>query len=395
MTQMVLPQTPAPGTQKDVGASKADAGRDNGAGESRYESVSRAEQKRLDRQQSARNDKPRNAGEAGAKDARKESGAQSVSQAESGKKSGEPGRGGNTSEAGEGKVPDDGTAVKSEETAAEMEATTTPLTFAQLQALLLPATGQAVVAGDTAGSAGNSSAAIQGSVLFPGLAGGNPGQGGKAVSSGSGGLVGLQITEALKSAVGEKAGSTDPSSLLSGARFESAMDLVSQQNTNSAGKLLAEAQVPLRSYATSVDVPVNHAEWGDKLMGKLSWLTAKNLSVAEIHLTPPDMGPMEVRVRVQNDQATITVHAANPVVRDQLELHSHRLRDMLGEQGLALAQFDVSDNSQNQPGEQGAGDGEASSSGSGTTLSAAEVGEADTHVGSLDLSWNGAVDIFA
>ena len=71
MTQMVLPQTPAPGTQKDVGASKADAGRDNGAGESRYESVSRAEQKRLDRQQSARNDKPRNAGEAGAKDARK------------------------------------------------------------------------------------------------------------------------------------------------------------------------------------------------------------------------------------------------------------------------------------------------------------------------------------
>ena len=104
---------------------------------------------------------------------------------------------------------------------------------------------------------------------------------------------------------------------------------------------------------------------------------------------------MEVRVRVQNDQATVTVHAANPVVRDQLELHSHRLRDMLGEQGLALAQFDVSDNSQNQPGEQGAGDGEASSSGSGTTLSAAEVGEADTHVGSLDLSWNGAVDIFA
>ena len=269
MTQMVLPQTPAPGTQKDVGASKADAGRDNGAGESRYESVSRAEQKRLDRQQSARNDKPRNAGEAGAKDARKESGAQSVSQAESGKKSGEPGRGGNTSEAGEGKVPDDGTAVKSEETAAEMEATTTPLTFAQLQALLLPATGQAVVAGDTAGSAGNSSAAIQGSVLFPGLAGGNPGQGGKAVSSGSGGLVGLQITDALKSAVGEKAGSTDPSSLLSGARFESAMDLVSQQNTNSAGKLLAEAQVPLRSYATSVDVPVNHAEWGDKLIKPL------------------------------------------------------------------------------------------------------------------------------
>ncbi|MGO3691918.1 flagellar hook-length control protein FliK, partial [Marinobacter sp.] len=146
---------------------------------------------------------------------------------------------------------------------------------------------------------------------------------------------------------------------------------------------------------TSVDVPVNHAEWGDKLMGKLSWLTAKNLSVAEIHLTPPDMGPMEVRVRVQNDQANITVHAANPVVRDQLELHSHRLRDMLGEQGLALAQFDVSSNSQNQSGEQGTGEGDGSSSGSDTVLSGAENGDGEVHTGSLDLSWNGAVDIFA
>ena len=389
MTQMVLPQTPAPGTHSDAGASKAGAGRDNGAGESRYESVSRAEQKRLDRQQSGRNDEPRNAGQADAKDARNEDSAPSANQAGADKENREP-EGGNTAETDEGKVSDEGTAIKIAEAAPEMEAVTTPLTFAQLQALLLPATGQAAVAGDAAGPAANSSAIIQGSALFPGLAGG------KSASDGSGGLMaGLQITDALMPAAGEKAGVTDPSSLLSGTRFESAMELVSQQSANSAGKLAAEAQVPLKGYATSVDVPVNHAQWGDKLMGKLSWLTAKNLSVAEIHLTPPDMGPMEVRVRVQNDQATVTVHAANPVVRDQLELHSHRLRDMLGEQGLSLAQFDVSDNSQNQPGGQGAGDGEALSSGSGSELSAVQVGEADTQAGSLDLSWNGAVDIFA
>lgn len=389
MTQMVLPQTPAPGTHSDAGASKAGAGRDNGAGESRYESVSRAEQKRLDRQQSGRNDEPRNAGQADAKDARNEDSAPSANQAGADKENREP-EGGNTAETDEGKVSDEGTAIKIAEAAPEMEAVTTPLTFAQLQALLLPATGQTAVAGDAAGPAANSSAIIQGSALFPGLAGG------KSASDGSGGLMaGVQITDALMPTAGEKAGVTDPSSLLSGTRFESAMELVSQQSANSAGKLAAEAQVPLKGYATSVDVPVNHAQWGDKLMGKLSWLTAKNLSVAEIHLTPPDMGPMEVRVRVQNDQATVTVHAANPVVRDQLELHSHRLRDMLGEQGLSLAQFDVSDNSQNQAGGQGAGDGEALSSGSGSELSVERGGEADTQAGSLDLSWNGAVDIFA
>lgn len=338
MTQTVLPQTPAPGMQNDAGASKTGAGRDSSAGESRYDSVSRAEQKRLHRQQTERNHESR---QADAKQSRKEDSTHPANQSEPARRAGESGKGTKAAAKGESHVADKAVGEKSLEVAPEMEATTTPLTFAELQALLQPATGQTA----------NNAAMAPGAELFAGLTGGKPGQ------AGTGGLMsGLQLTDALMPAAGKKAGVLDASSLLNGTRFESTMDLVTQQSANTAGKLAAEAQVPLRSYATSVDVPVNHAEWGDKLMGKLSWLTAKNLSVAEIHLTPPDMGPMEVRVRVQNDQANITVHAANPVVRDQLELHSHRLRDMLGEQGLALAQFDVSSNSQNQSGEQGTGE---------------------------------------
>jgi len=163
-----------------------------------------------------------------------------------------------------------------------------------------------------------------------------------------------------------------------------------------AQRVATEAAIPLRAYATSIDVPVGHGEWGDRVVGKLSWLTARNMSVAEIHLTPPDMGPMEVKVRVHNDQANITVHAANPMVRDQLELHSHRLRDMLGEQGLSLAQFDVSDSPRQQTGEQ-AGEGGGSGSGQGRdgNLPASGSDEAVLVSGSLDLSWKGEVDLFA
>lgn len=346
MTQMVLPQTPSPEVQKGAGTSKTSSDRDSGVGDSSYESVSRAEQKRLDRQQSEQN----NASE----------------------------------KPSEGKTK---TSEGAPNTTSEVEASVVGLTFAELQALLLPA-------GEQKGNAATSTATAQGGVLFAGLVEGKPGQVAQAGSSNL--ATALQLTEALVPANGEKASTLDPASLLTGSRFEAAMEMVSQQNTNTAaGKLAAEAQVPLRSYTTSVDVPVNHAEWGDKLMGKLSWLTAKNLSVAEIHLTPPDMGPMEVRVRVQNDQANITVHSANPVVREQLEQHSHRLRDMLGEQGLDLAQFDVSSNSQNQSGQQGSDDDEGSASGSGSMLSAAEGISEDIQTGNLDLSWNGAVDIFA
>lgn len=375
MTQAVLSQIPAAGMQNDAGASKAGSGRDNGAGNSRYDSVSRAEQKRLDRQQSGRNDDTR---KTDSRPSEKNASAQPAGQAERAGKAGEPGKSGKAAKS-ESRMADQSTGGTNAESASDMEAVTTPLTFAELQALLQPATGQGV----------SNSPMSQSAELFAGFIEGKPGQ------AGTGGLMsGLQLTDALMPGAGKQAGVIDASSLLNGTRFESIMDMVAQQGSNTTNRLSAEAQVPLRGYTTSVDVPVNHAEWGDKLMGKLSWLTAKNLSVAEIHLTPPDMGPMEIRVRVQNEQANITVHASNPIVREQLELHSHRLRDMLGEQGLGLAQFDVSGNAQDQSGEQGAEEGDGSSSGSGTLLSGAESGEGQVQAGSLDLSWNGSVDVF-
>ncbi|WP_144822256.1 flagellar hook-length control protein FliK [Marinobacter piscensis] len=349
MKQMVLPQTPAPGMQNDAGAPKSEPAASDTTGENRYESVSRAEQKRLDRKQS----EP----------------AENRPQAADKKQT-------------EAKKPQAGVASKEvSEEAVEMEATASPLTFAELQALL-PASGRPGVMGDTAG------------LFQAGLSGGKPGQ--PVSGEGAGLIAGLQLPEGLFSAAGEKAGALDTASLLTGnTRFESAVELVTQQSNTLAGRLGTEAQVPLRSYATSVDVPVNHAEWGDKLMGKLSWLTAKNLSEAEIHLTPPDMGPMEVRVRVQNDQAAITVHAANPVVREQLELHSHRLRDMLDEQGFSLAGFDVSDNPGGESREQEAHEGQEAPRGRGGVVSAVEDGGEEAQSGSLDLSWKGVVDIFA
>lgn len=174
-------------------------------------------------------------------------------------------------------------------------------------------------------------------------------------------------------------------------RFQGALELANQQLAPNAARL-PEAPVPLRGYATSIELPVGHAQWGDKLVGKLTWLTSQKMSVAEIHLTPPDMGPMEVRVQVQNDQANVTVHAANPAVRDQLELHSHRLRDMLQGQGLDLQSFDVTDSSDQASG--GERDGDQSANGQGLEQLIDE-GDLAENAGALDLGWRGEVDLYA
>ncbi len=179
-------------------------------------------------------------------------------------------------------------------------------------------------------------------------------------------------------------------------RLQGTLDSLTQ---NSAAQTKpAEGGLALRSYATSIDLPVGHAQWGDQLVGKLAWLTTRNMQSAEIHLTPPDLGPMEVKVHVRNDQASVTVHSASPVVRDQLEVNGQRLRDLLSDNGLSLAQFNVSDSS----GQSSRGQGDGSTGGGGLPgeggfhASGADVSDgADMTAGVLDLSWRGEVDLYA
>ncbi len=270
-----------------------------------------------------------------------------------------------------------------------------PLTFAGLQSLAASAQPQGGTSAAGASANGQGLPFLQGSMMsMAGLNGSGKNTAMTLQTSGEKGAgTGMVLTEALLAGVTADGGKGADSPILQTAiRFQGALESANAQaNAVNTPKMAPDAPL-LRGYTTSIDVPVSHAEWGDKMAGKLTWLTARNMSVAEIHLTPPDMGPMEVKVQVQQDQASITVHSANPAVRDQLELNSHRLRDMLSEQGLSLEQFDVSDSGRDQ-----SPDGEARGSGqSGEGLFADEESD-DNVVGaqSLDLSWKGEVDIFA
>lgn len=406
MPQMVLPQTPAPGMKTDVNSANSGSAREPD-GESRYESISRAEQKRLDRQESDRrseqaaNDARKADNDRSAKPAEQQAAADSETTGNADKASADNSAPDESANGSTGKVELGEESGKAAGEALEgLEETVVPPTFAELQALLTPASAM-VVSGKAAGVSGNTEPLptlmpVAGA-LNAGL-GGKPGQIGQAGQSSPGLTAGLQLTEALAATVGsETSRPTDPASLIAPGRFQSGLEVASQQVANAAAaKVPAEAAVPLKSYATSIDTPVGQADWGDKLVGKLSWLTARNMSVAEIHLTPADLGPMEVKVRVQNEQANITVHSANPIVREQLEQQSHRLRDMLGEQGLNLARFDVSDSPQQRSGEQSSGEdqGGGESGNSGDSL-LADADEPDIQAGSLDLSWKGEVDVFA
>jgi len=111
---------------------------------------------------------------------------------------------------------------------------------------------------------------------------------------------------------------------------------------------LAEAQSPAaRAFVvqTGVPVPVGTPQWSQAVGDKVLWLAAQNVSSAEIRLDPPELGPMQVKVSVNQDQASVTFTSPHPAVREALDQQLNRLREMFSEQGLNLVNVDVSDKS--------------------------------------------------
>jgi flagellar hook-length control protein FliK len=96
---------------------------------------------------------------------------------------------------------------------------------------------------------------------------------------------------------------------------------------------------------TAVSVPVGQPQWSQAVGEKVLWLAAQNVSSAEINLHPKDLGPMQVRVSVNQEQTSISFTSHHPMVREVLDQNLNRLRDMCSEQGLNLVNVDVSDKS--------------------------------------------------
>jgi|GEM_PF-1587772 len=86
--------------------------------------------------------------------------------------------------------------------------------------------------------------------------------------------------------------------------------------------------------------------WGSAVGERVVWLAGQNNKVAEIQLDPPELGQLQVRVQVSNDQVSLSFNSPHASVRDALEQSMPRLREMFAEQGLQLSDSSVSDQQQ-------------------------------------------------
>ncbi len=81
---------------------------------------------------------------------------------------------------------------------------------------------------------------------------------------------------------------------------------------------------------------------GDSFNQRIHWLVNQSVSGAEIRLNPQHMGPVEVRIQMQNDQATVSFTAQHAATKEAIDAALPRLREMLNEQNVNVVEMDVS-----------------------------------------------------
>ncbi len=98
---------------------------------------------------------------------------------------------------------------------------------------------------------------------------------------------------------------------------------------------------------TRVQMPVvirfGQPGWAGMVAERSAMMAAQNIKFAELQLDPPELGPLQVKVTVNQEHAQVSFVAANASVRDALDQTMPKLREMLEEQGLDLLDVDVSD----------------------------------------------------
>lgn len=140
-------------------------------------------------------------------------------------------------------------------------------------------------------------------------------------------------------------------------------DLAALKEPAPAAPLLAQAQPVTLEMAQAAGVAgeriaarVGTSAWENQVGQKIVWMAAGAEQSASLTLNPPDLGPLQVVLSVTNDQASVAFSSNQLEVRQALENALPRLREMMGESGIALGNATVNagmpDQRQAQGGEQ-------------------------------------------
>jgi len=166
------------------------------------------------------------------------------------------------------------------------------------------------------------------------------------------------VREAVQLAIANHASNGDLKQFLQQkGNHQAASNILPASNsaeTNAAPFLQTLSDSALTMPSARVQVPVGQPGWGEAVGKQVAWFVSQKISAASLRLNPQHLGPMEIAVSMDGDQASVSFTSQQAIVRDALESSIPRLREMLAENGLNLINVNVSQQGKSHGNGQGA-----------------------------------------
>ncbi|MDR3213187.1 MAG: flagellar hook-length control protein FliK [Azoarcus sp.] len=98
----------------------------------------------------------------------------------------------------------------------------------------------------------------------------------------------------------------------------------------------------------TVSAAAGQRAWAEEAGNKIMWMLGRAESRAELILTPPNLGKVEVSINLNGDQTTAQFVASSQAARDALEQAMPRLRELLAQAGIDLGNASVDTSAEGQ-----------------------------------------------
>lgn len=100
----------------------------------------------------------------------------------------------------------------------------------------------------------------------------------------------------------------------------------------------------------SLHTPVHQDEWGDEFNQRILWLGQQKIDKALLQLHPKDLGPVQVQIHMQDNQAHLQIQVNDALVQQRIQDSLPELKALLEMQGLGLGQASIDSQSRGQQG---------------------------------------------
>ncbi|MDN3518285.1 flagellar hook-length control protein FliK [Aquisalimonas lutea] len=91
----------------------------------------------------------------------------------------------------------------------------------------------------------------------------------------------------------------------------------------------------------TVPQSMDQSGWGQALGERVVMMANQNVQQARVQINPPELGPLDVRIRTADDKTSIVFQAQSAVTREALDAELPRLRMMLSDNGIEDAEVSV------------------------------------------------------